>query len=88
MGDNQYDDARLSDFRNYYDKTWGAFKAKPAPCRATTRPTTRPVPSPATGPTSVDRLPAGQAYYSFDQGNWHFIALDSNAFDRRAQMTG
>ncbi|WMX47614.1 discoidin domain-containing protein [Streptomyces roseicoloratus] len=31
MGDNQYDDARLSDYRNYYDKSWGAFKAKTRP---------------------------------------------------------
>ena len=27
MGDNQYDDAHLSDFKSYYDKTWGKFKS-------------------------------------------------------------
>ncbi|MET9950868.1 discoidin domain-containing protein [Streptomyces sp. NPDC006339] len=87
MGDNQYDDARLSDFRNYYDKTWGAFKAK-----------TRPAPGnhetydPA-GPLAGYKAyfgalayPAGKPYYSYDEGNWHFIALDSNSFDDPAQI--
>lgn len=87
MGDNQYDDARLADFRNYYDKTWGAFKAK-----------TRPVPGnhetydPA-GPLAGYKAyfgsiayPQGKSWYSFDEGNWHFVALDSNAFDQSAQI--
>ncbi|MFJ5546365.1 discoidin domain-containing protein [Streptomyces sp. NPDC093225] len=87
MGDNQYDDARLSDFRNYYDKTWGAFKAR-----------TRPVPGnhetydPA-GPLAGYKsyfgaiaYPQGKPYYSFDEGNWHFLALDSNSFDDPAQI--
>jgi hypothetical protein len=26
MGDNQYDDAHLSDYQKYFDKTWGRFK--------------------------------------------------------------
>ncbi|WP_370411771.1 discoidin domain-containing protein [Streptomyces fradiae] len=87
MGDNQYDDARLSDYRNYYDKTWGAFKAK-----------TRPVPGnhetydPA-GPLAGYKsyfgaiaYPQGEPYYSYDQGNWHFVALDSNSFDDPDQI--
>ncbi|MFI8823178.1 discoidin domain-containing protein [Streptomyces sp. NPDC053431] len=87
MGDNQYDDARLSDYRNYYDKTWGAFKAK-----------TRPVPGnhetydPA-GPLAGYKsyfgaiaYPQGKPYYSYDEGNWHFVALDSNSFDDAAQI--
>ncbi len=87
MGDNQYDDARISDFRAYYDKTWGAFKAK-----------TRPVPGnhetydPAGALAgykayfSSIAYPQGTSYYSYDEGNWHFIALDSNSFDRSAQI--
>ncbi|MFE5769482.1 discoidin domain-containing protein [Streptomyces sp. NPDC056485] len=87
MGDNQYDDARISDFRAYYDKSWGAFKAK-----------TRPVPGnhetydPAGSLAGYKAYfgsiayPQGKSYYSFDEGNWHFIALDSNAFDQAAQI--
>ncbi|MCB5164202.1 discoidin domain-containing protein [Streptomyces bambusae] len=87
MGDNQYDDARLADFRAYYDKTWGTFKAK-----------TRPTPGnhetydPA-GPLAGYKAyfgalayPQGKSYYSYDEGNWHFIALDSNSFDQKAQI--
>ncbi|WP_309056737.1 discoidin domain-containing protein [Streptomyces sp.] len=87
MGDNQYDDAMLSDFRAYYDKTWGAFKAR-----------TRPVPGnhetydPA-GPLAGYKsyfgaiaYPQGKPHYSYDHGNWHFVALDSNSFDDPAQI--
>ncbi|MEU5861983.1 MULTISPECIES: discoidin domain-containing protein [unclassified Nonomuraea] len=88
MGDNQYDDALLSDFRNYYDKTWGRFKAK-----------TRPVPGnhetydPAGSEAGYKSyfgaiaFPQGKSYYSYDRGNWHFVALDSNHFDQSAQLT-
>ncbi|MEU6977941.1 MULTISPECIES: discoidin domain-containing protein [unclassified Streptomyces] len=87
MGDNQYDDARLSDYRSYYDKTWGAFKAK-----------TRPVPGnhetydPAGSLAGYKSYfgaiayPQGKPYYSYDEGNWHFVALDSNSFDDAAQI--
>ncbi len=78
MGDNQYDDGRLSEYRSYYATTWGRFKNK-----------TRPTPGnheyydPA-GPASGYKAyfgsiatPNGKTYYSFDHGNWHFVALDS-----------
>ncbi|MBT2468165.1 discoidin domain-containing protein [Streptomyces sp. ISL-66] len=87
MGDNQYDDARIADYRAYYDKSWGVFKDK-----------THPVPGnhetydPA-GPLSGYKsyfgavaYPQGKSYYSFNEGNWHFIALDSNSFDQKAQI--
>jgi hypothetical protein len=80
MGDNQYDDAHLSDFRNYYDKSWGKFKA-----------ITKPIPgnhesyddTPFAGYRAYFgslATPQGKQYYSWDKGNWHFIALDSNDF--------
>ncbi|MBB3725835.1 metallophosphoesterase family protein [Nonomuraea dietziae] len=87
MGDNQYDDARLQDFTAYYDKTWGSFKSK-----------TRPVPGnhetydPAGSLAGYKSYfgsiayPNGKSYYSYDHGNWHFVALDSNAFDQSAQI--
>ncbi|MEV0276882.1 metallophosphoesterase [Streptomyces sp. NPDC050610] len=86
MGDNQYDDARLKDFKSYYDKTWGAFKDK-----------THPIPGnhETYDPDGALKgyksyfgaiaYPKGKSYYSFDQGNWHFIALDSNSLDKSDQ---
>jgi chitodextrinase len=79
MGDSQYDDGTWDDYTKYYDKTWGRFKAK-----------TRPVPG--NHDTYDDAgfeyaykryfgtlaTPQGKTFYSFDTGNWHFVALDSN----------
>ncbi|RSM43992.1 alkaline phosphatase [Amycolatopsis balhimycina DSM 5908] len=78
MGDNQYDEPTLADFKNYYDKTWGKFKS-----------ITHPIPGnheSYSGFTGYDQYfgaiakPHGQRYYSWEMGNWHFIALDSNDF--------
>ncbi|MDF2712020.1 MAG: alkaline phosphatase [Nonomuraea muscovyensis] len=78
MGDNQYDDGRLSEYRSFYATTWGRFKNK-----------TRPTPGnheyydPAGGAAGYKAYfgsvatPDGKTYYSFDHGNWHFVALDS-----------
>ncbi|NUR71235.1 MAG: alkaline phosphatase [Hamadaea sp.] len=88
MGDNQYDDARLSDFQNYFDKTWGVFKPKmhPAPGNHETY---DPAGSMAGYKSYFGSIayPQGKAYYSYDFGNWHFIALDSNTLTDSAQLT-
>jgi hypothetical protein len=80
MGDNQYDDAHLSDFQNYYDKSWGKFKSitKPAPGNHETYDDV-----PFDGYHKYFgsiATPQGKNYYSWERGNWHFIALDSNDF--------
>jgi hypothetical protein len=80
MGDNQYDDAHLADFKAYYDKTWGRFKS-----------ITHPIPgnhesyddTPFKGYEDyfgAIAKPQGKRYYSWERGNWHFVALDSNDF--------
>ncbi|NUO98730.1 MAG: alkaline phosphatase [Nonomuraea sp.] len=88
MGDNQYDDARLSDFRNYYDKTWGRFKARTHPVPGNHE-TYDPAGSEAGYKSYFGAIayPQGKSYYSYDRGNWHFVALDSNHFDQSAQLT-
>ena len=85
LGDDQYPNGTLSDFRAYYAATWGRF-----------RDITHPVPgnheyaadTKATGyftyfgPESTPQAPtcasACQGYYSYDVGSWHLIALNSN----------
>ncbi|ROQ77091.1 discoidin domain-containing protein [Streptomyces sp. NBC_01260] len=86
MGDNQYDDARIADFRAYYDKTWGAFKDKTHPVPGNHE-TYDPAGSLVGYKTYFGAIayPQGKSYYSFDEGNWHFIALDSNSLDQSAQ---
>ncbi len=78
MGDNQYDDGKISEFRSYLDTTWGRFKNKIRPT-----PGNHEYYDPAGGASGYKEyfgsiaMPNGKTYYSFDEGNWHFIALDS-----------
>jgi hypothetical protein len=77
LGDNQYPNGELGEYRSFYDPTWGRFKAS-----------TRPVPgnheyetAGAAGYFSYfgrAARPKGHSYYSFDLGGWHLIALNSS----------
>lgn len=80
MGDNQYDDAHLSDFQKYFDTTWGKFKSLIKPTVGNHE---------SYDDTPYDgyqkyfgaaAMPQGKRYYSWEKGNWHFISLDSNDF--------
>lgn len=77
LGDNQYEKGEFANFQASYDPTWGRFKS-----------ITRPVPgnheyygSNAEGYYQYFGKAAGdrdKGYYSFNLGNWHLIALNSN----------
>jgi hypothetical protein len=80
MGDNQYDDAHYSDFTSYFDTSWGKFKSiiKPVPGNHETYDDT-----PFAGYRKYFgsiATPQGKNYYSYNIGNWHFVAIDSNDF--------
>lgn len=82
LGDNAYSSGTLSEYTTRYDPNWGRFKAL-----------TSPVPGnheyQTTGAAGyfdyfngvgVQSGPAGErgrGYYSFDVGEWHFVALNS-----------
>jgi hypothetical protein len=72
LGDNEYPNGALSDFKKYYDPTWGRLK-----------PLIHPVPGnhdPGSGYYSYFGAaagPRGKGFYSFDIGTWHLIALNS-----------
>jgi calcineurin-like phosphoesterase family protein len=80
LGDLQYNSASLSNLRASYDRSWGRVKS-----------ITRPALGNHEGGGSgyfdyfngvgVNNGPAGargKGYYSYDVGNWHLIALNSN----------
>jgi hypothetical protein len=77
LGDNQYRNGELGEYRRFYGPTWGRFKAR-----------TRPVPGnheyEATRAAGYFAYfgraarPKGRSYYSFDLGGWHLIALNSS----------
>ena len=77
LGDNAYQSGTLSEYNDCYDRTWGRHRSR-----------TRPVPGNHEYETPGARGyfdyfggragPDGLGYYSFDLGNWHIIALNSN----------
>ncbi|WP_394830276.1 metallophosphoesterase [Pendulispora rubella] len=80
MGDNQYDDARYNDFKNYFDKSWGRFKSILRPVPGNHETYDEPPLAGYKRYFGTTAMPKGKTYYSWDKGNWHFIALDSNEF--------
>ncbi|HEY3129931.1 MAG TPA: metallophosphoesterase [Acidobacteriota bacterium] len=83
LGDNQYEFGLYNDFLNFYDKSWGRVKFK-------TRPTTGNHEYElfsadgyfdyfnGVGNFTGSAGDRDKGYYSFDLGNWHLIALNSN----------
>ena len=81
-GDNAYPDGTPGDFARNYEPTWGRHKAR-----------TRPTPGNHDYHTSgavgyyayfgAKAGPSGLGYYSYDLGDWHVVALNSN-IDMRA----
>src|SRR4051794_4730446 len=77
LGDLQYDQGSLADFKSFYDDSWGRLKA-----------ITHPVPGNHDG--RLDAFsgyfdyfggvagPRPDGYYSFDVGTWHVVALNAN----------
>jgi len=72
LGDNAYEDGTLQQYTDYYDPSWGAFKS-------------RTYPSPGNHdyhtPGGADYFTyfgarAQAAYFSYDVGAWHLVALN------------
>jgi hypothetical protein len=83
FGDTQYESGTLSDFNQFFDPTWGRLKAKLRPAPGNHEYLT----SGASGyfdyfnGVGNPSGPAGdrdKGYYSYDLGNWHLIAANSN----------
>ncbi len=90
LGDEQYETGNLTDFQNAYDPGWGRVKniSKPVPGNheygyigTAITPTGAAGYFAYYGPTSHPQQPdcttSCTAYYSYDIGTWHLIALDS-----------
>jgi hypothetical protein len=77
LGDNAYLDGTAQQFADCYAPTWGRFKDRTFPA-----PGNHDYNTPgATGYFNYFGSAAGdpaKGYYSFDRGNWHLVALNSN----------
>ena len=78
LGDNQYANGSLTEFQNAFDLSWGRFLDLIHPVPATTS-TSSTRWRAATTPTS-ERAAGDPAkgYYSWDLGDWHLVALNSD----------
>lgn len=77
LGDTQYEKGTLDAFYQAYDPTWGRLKNITFPSVGNHEYIT----SGATGYYQYFGAAAGdpsKGYYSFNLGNWHFVALNSN----------
>jgi len=80
LGDNAYEDGTAQDFSECYEPTWGQFKER-----------TRPAPGNHDYETEGASAyfdyfgdaagEPGKGYYSYDLGEWHIVALNSNCED-------
>ncbi|WP_410579796.1 metallophosphoesterase [Amycolatopsis sp. lyj-108] len=76
-GDNAYSSGTLSEYKNNYDPYYGQFKSITYPTPGNHEYNT----SGASGYFDYFGTRAGErgkGYYSFDVGDWHFVALNSN----------
>jgi acid phosphatase type 7 len=76
LGDHAYPDGTRGQFRNCYDPTWGKYKKR-------TRPSVGNHDYHTAGAKpyfNYFRWRAGRptGYYSYDRGDWHIVALNSN----------
>jgi hypothetical protein len=77
LGDNAYPDGSSEDFEECYDPTWGRFKNRTKPVPGNHEYDTRG----AEGYFDYFGKAAGdpdQGYYSYNLGQWHLVALNSN----------
>lgn len=87
-GDNAYENGSTSDYNNCYNPTWGRHKARTKPSPGNHEYNTLN----ATGYYAYFGSAAGdptKGYYSYDLGEWHIVALNSNIanIDAAAQLS-
>ncbi|HRF28453.1 MAG TPA: DNRLRE domain-containing protein [Candidatus Saccharibacteria bacterium] len=85
LGDGQYDSGSLADYTKFFGATWGQFKDKIYPSvghHDYYTDTTASGYFSYFGDRATPLEPGCRAsckgYYSFDSGNWHFVALNTN----------
>ena len=84
LGDTQYESASYDNFMASFDRSWGRFKNKIYPAIGNHEGEAASAGQGyceyfgAVANCNPDGSQAGSAYYSFEVGRWHLIALNSN----------
>ena len=77
LGDNAYPSGTAQDYRSCYDLSWGRHKGRTRPVAGNHEYDT-PAASPYFEYFGATAGPPGIGFYSYDLGNWHVVALNSN----------
>jgi hypothetical protein len=82
-GDNAYESGTLTEYNNSYNPQWGVFKSKTFPTPGNHEYNTSNAKGyfdyfNGVGQNTGRAGERGKGYYSFDVGDWHFVALNSN----------
>ena len=88
LGDNAYESGTTSEFNNCYNPTWGRHKGRTKPSVGNHEYNTLN----ATGYYGYFGAAAGdpaKGYYSYDNGDWHIVVINSNItkIDAPAQLS-
>ncbi len=93
LGDNQYEQGALSDFQNFYNPTWGQFKSITEPSVGNHEYLTTSAQGyfdyfNGVGNQTGQAGDRSKGYYSYNVGNWHLIALNTNCSSAGGCSTG
>jgi len=77
LGDNAYPSGSAEDYRGCYDATWGRHRSRTRPVAGNHEYDTAGA-APYYEYFGGAAGPAGLGFYSYDLGNWHIVALNSN----------
>lgn len=87
LGDNAYPSGTAQDYQTCYDTSWGRHKQRTRPV-AGNHEYDSPSATPYYEYFGFNAGPPGIGYYSYDLGNWHIIALNSNLPVGRSSTQG
>jgi len=77
VGDNAYPNGSSTDYTNCYEPTWGRHRARTHPVPGNHEYETDPTAAGYFGYYGAAAGAPGKGYYSYDLGDWHIIALNS-----------
>ena len=78
LGDNAYPSGTAQNYRDCYDSTWGRFKSRTRPVAGNHEYDSNTMGSPYFDYFGTTAGPPGSGFYSYELGNWHVVALNSN----------
>jgi hypothetical protein len=78
LGDNAYPSGTTQNYRDCYDTSWGRFRSRTRPIAGNHEYDSSPMGAPYFEYFGIAAGTPGSGFYSYELGNWHVVALNSN----------